>query len=256
MAHSAGTLICLGADEIVMGRMADLGPVDPSVANQFNPIVETQDIAQGKLPAPRPRIPISVEDLAAYLTLARERAGLEGGPSMVDAFRALTDKIHPLALGNIHRQHMLIRRLVRRLLGMHMSPSVEKERISQITENLTEKLYAHEYVMSREEAKNEMGLKVTYPSASLEAYMWSLYRLFEDYLCVDREVDVLGLLGSESRKYAIIESAAIESTNYLHVFAYRGWFTRKGQEMGYDGESAAWEQVIPRGVGNNEENSA
>jgi len=44
MAHSAGTLIALGADEIVMGAMGELGPVDPSVSNTFNPILETADM--------------------------------------------------------------------------------------------------------------------------------------------------------------------------------------------------------------------
>jgi membrane-bound ClpP family serine protease len=36
-AHSAGTLICLGADRIYMSKLATLSPIDPSVANAFNP---------------------------------------------------------------------------------------------------------------------------------------------------------------------------------------------------------------------------
>src|SRR5690242_11449194 len=36
-AHSAGTLICLGANEIYMSNLATLSPIDPSVANAFNP---------------------------------------------------------------------------------------------------------------------------------------------------------------------------------------------------------------------------
>lgn len=101
MAHSAGTMIALGADEIVMGPMAELGPVDPSVGNDFNPVLDPGDAPGGKLTIPRPRMPISVEDVSAYLTLAQERAGLSKRGSMVEAFKALTDRIHPLALGNI-----------------------------------------------------------------------------------------------------------------------------------------------------------
>lgn len=37
-AHSAATMICLGADEIVMGKMGEISPVDPTTANVFNPI--------------------------------------------------------------------------------------------------------------------------------------------------------------------------------------------------------------------------
>ena len=142
---------------------------------------------------------------------------------------------------------------------MHMSATEEREKIDQIAENLTEKLHAHEYIISREEAKNEMGLKVTYAGEDLEPTLWSLYRLYEDYLRIDREIDAVALLGDDNKKYAIIESAVIEGRKRLHVFAYRGWFSRKGQEINYDGESAGWEEVSlvhePLGekVGNNNE---
>ena len=36
-AYSAATLIALGADEIVMHPFGELGPIDPTVSNQFNP---------------------------------------------------------------------------------------------------------------------------------------------------------------------------------------------------------------------------
>src|SRR5439155_7129055 len=40
--HSAGTLIALGADGIVMSKIGQLSPVDPSTANLFNPILNPQ----------------------------------------------------------------------------------------------------------------------------------------------------------------------------------------------------------------------
>src|ERR1022692_2952311 len=36
-ADSAATLIALGADEIVMHPFGELGPIDPTVSNNFNP---------------------------------------------------------------------------------------------------------------------------------------------------------------------------------------------------------------------------
>jgi ClpP class serine protease len=36
-AFSAATLVALGADKIIMHKMGCLGPIDPSVANAFNP---------------------------------------------------------------------------------------------------------------------------------------------------------------------------------------------------------------------------
>src|SRR2546426_9356965 len=38
-AHSAAILICLGADEIVMGEMGQLSPIDPTTYNVFNPLI-------------------------------------------------------------------------------------------------------------------------------------------------------------------------------------------------------------------------
>ena len=95
-AHSAGTTLVLGADEIVMGPMGELGPVDPSVANIFNPLIDEKDPQKGN-------IPISVEDLSAYMTLIREK-GLSDPNVFSTALKALTDRVHPLALGNVHRQ--------------------------------------------------------------------------------------------------------------------------------------------------------
>ncbi len=37
-AYSAASLLALGADEIVMHPFAELGPIDPTVANEFNPV--------------------------------------------------------------------------------------------------------------------------------------------------------------------------------------------------------------------------
>ena len=54
-AYSAGTLIALGANEIVMGKMGELGPIDPSVANSFNPQDPNNPVA---------KIPVSVEDVS------------------------------------------------------------------------------------------------------------------------------------------------------------------------------------------------
>ena len=70
--HSGGTEICLGADRVVMTRLAELSPVDPSVANFFNPVDKTAK-----------HIPISVEDLRAYFEFANTRAKLRvrGQPS-------------------------------------------------------------------------------------------------------------------------------------------------------------------------------
>lgn len=39
--HSSGTLLALGARRIIMTRLSELSPIDPTTANQFNPREET-----------------------------------------------------------------------------------------------------------------------------------------------------------------------------------------------------------------------
>ena len=67
-AHSAGTMIALGADEIVMSDLSEISPIDPSIANIFNP----SDPAN-----PQNKILISVEDVIAYFDLAKNKFGIK-----------------------------------------------------------------------------------------------------------------------------------------------------------------------------------
>ena len=225
MAHSAGTLICLGADEIVMGAMGELGPVDPSVSNQFNPVQSSEDSPGGKSPSPRPRLPISVEDVTSYLQLASEKAGLDVA-GMNTAFSSLTKEIHPLALGNIMRQHTLIRHLARRLLLLHMDEETDKERVELIAETLTEKLYAHNYLITRNEAEH-MGLKVSKPSDKVEECIWSLFKLYEGFLNIDKEIDIDSMARAKNSTYLCTDAALIESVAFYDAYSYRGSIERK-----------------------------
>ncbi len=166
-AHSAGTTLATGANEIVMHRMGELGPTDPSVANPFNPEDPTD-------PSHQRRLPISVEDVNAYVALIRDHVQV-GSEDLAALLDPLTSAVHPLALGNIYRQHLLIRTMGSRLLATHLDPDKDSDRIEKIMEVLTEKLYYHGYPVSRQEARDVVGLPVTFAGPELEADMWALY---------------------------------------------------------------------------------
>ncbi len=145
-AHSAGTLLSLGADEIVMTRYATLSPIDPTVANAFNP----QDPA-----VPGNRLPIAVEDVMAFLQLAKDRT--DDHQLSDDAFRKLADSVHPLALGNVQRSINQIRQLARKMLALHELPADVK--IDTLVNALTTEFYSHQHLVNRREA-SEMGLPI------------------------------------------------------------------------------------------------
>ena len=215
-AYSSGTLICLGADEIVMTKMGELGPIDPSVINAFNP----QDPQN-----PSARVPVNVEDVYSYLALARELAGLSGEEHLAKVFTLLAERIHPLALGNVHRNYLLVRSLARRLLDLRHEPFSE-ERMRHIIDSLTEKLYAHNHMISRQEAAREIRLPVVFPSERLEQLLWELYEDFAAELLVNQPFNPREILRGSRTEF---EAAGgfVESEAAQDAFVFNGVIERR-----------------------------
>lgn len=171
-AHSAATMIALGADEIVCGPAAELGPIDPSLTTPFNP----------RDPRGNP-IPISVEAINSFLDLLRERIKFEEEESVLKSFEILCEKANPLTLGEIYRQHNYIRMVAKKLMQSWKEPPHEEIQKS-ITKALIEEMYYHGHAITRKEAK-EIGLKIVDAKPELEKVMWDL---LEEY---SKEMELL-----------------------------------------------------------------
>jgi hypothetical protein len=219
-AHSAGTMIALGADEIVMSDLSEISPIDPSTANVFNPI----DPAN-----PQARIPISVEDVMAYFDLAKNKFGIKSDEDLSRVFTKFVDsnpQIHPLALGNVNRIHNLIRILARRLLKSHATPLKETE-VDMIVDYFTEKLYSHQYFIGRKEAKEDLGLKtVVDADVALSKVMTDLWEEYNKELDFgkmwnpENELGMNTMQTTKNYKIAYIESSQL-SINYDISVEYR-----------------------------------
>lgn len=167
-AHSAGTMLCLGADELLMGDGAELSPIDPTTGNQFNPRDPTNQANQ---------FGISVEDVTAYFDFAREVAGIREEQYILDVLRQLTANVHPLALGNVQRVYLLIGRLARELLALHLNR--DEKVFDTIVSGLTTRFYSHLHAISRKEAQSLLGdTWVRAPEASEAAAIDPLFRAF------------------------------------------------------------------------------
>ncbi|MBM7624860.1 SDH family Clp fold serine proteinase [Sporohalobacter salinus] len=209
-AYSAGTLICLGANEIVMGKMGELGPIDPTVANAFNPQNPNN---------PEAKIPISVEDVSAYLDLAQERFNIKSEDNLINALSYLVDQVHPLALGNVRRNYLLIRSTAKKLLSLHSLG--DDEAITQnIINYLTEKLHAHNYMIPRKEAA-DIQLPVKYPSSELENLLWQLYEDYEKELELRKPFQPLDYRDNDSNNFQVC-GGYIESQSALDKFIFTG----------------------------------
>lgn len=223
--HSAGTTLALAADEIVMHRMGELGPIDPSVSNAFNPPTPGQ--------ADEAKVNISVEDVNAYLGLAKDLAEV-GDDGAQAVFDRLASSLHPLALGNVHRQYLLIKSMGRRLLLLHMDEAQEKAEIDRILDVLAEKMYYHGYPISRREAKDYVGLKISYPPVGLEDLMWELHLAYDGDLHPDTHV-LDPTPGAIAKTTTIeVDSGVIESTHALHVLTQTGKASPSPNNAGLD----------------------
>lgn len=168
-AYSAASLIALGADEIIMHPFAELGPIDPTVSNDFNP----KEDPTGR------RLGISVEDVKAYVNFIKTTVGITHEEELVKAIEILAQKVHPLALGNVERFISQSRMIARKILRTHMNNGVDHI-IDEIVENMASKLYFHGHPINRKEAKEDLKLKVKLNiPEDLESSMWELYKDFE-----------------------------------------------------------------------------
>ena len=205
-AQSAATLLSLGADNIIMTKKAELGPIDPTLVRAT---------AEGGGTAFAQEI--TVEDVNSFLAFIKEKANINDQAALAQVVKTLADQVGPLTLGTINRQNSHIRLVARKLVASQKE-KVDEERMNAIIEILTEKMYSHGHSIGRAEAK-DIGLKIQYPDSSTEDLIWRLYLLYEEHLKLNEPVDPeLELGDDEEKQIDNMEIALIESVQKLHIF--------------------------------------
>ena len=215
-AHSAATLISLGADKVIMGKKAELSPIDPTL----------RKMTAGEITGPPQEI--SVEDVNSYISFVRERANINDQSALAQMTAILANNLAPLTLGSVNRQNSHIRLVARKLLTSRKE-KLDEAKINSIIETLTEKIYSHGHAIGRKEAQ-EIGLPIEMPEEPLETTLWNLYLKYEEFLKFDETLDPLVMLtGKEEEHLEKIPIALIESENKMHIFTTRIDFKRKRQ---------------------------
>lgn len=215
-AHSAGTLISLGADKIVMSKLGELTPVDPTTGHPFNPQNPVN---------PQQRLEISVEDLNSYFLFAKEKGGVKD-EQMVEAHKMLVDKLHPLSIGNAYRAYRMARMLTERLLWLHMDKKTEEEKIKKIVKEITGDITIHAYPIDRDEAA-DLGLKIEKVKEDQDKFMRELYDEYAKEMKFGQQFHPNELLlGKEMAEIERV-GAYLESTD----LSYQFMFTGKVQKM-------------------------
>ena len=215
-AHSTATLICLGADNVVMTKQATLGPIDPSVNGPLNPPIPGQGTAT---------LPVSVEDVAGFMDLARKELHVKGQAELLGLMTKLAEKVHPLVLGNVYRSRAQIQMLAEKLLAFHWNgPQRKKRRIISV---LCTEAGSHDYTISRREARDDLGLKIETPSMELYELINKIYQNIRDELELLNPFNLNTVLGANQNVSYSFRQALVESlTGGSHYFATEGALSR------------------------------
>lgn len=161
-AQSAGTLMCLGADSIMMTKQAALGPIDPSVMRPLNPQVPGG--------ATTSRVPVSVESINGFIDFARDTLG--DGADLTQVFLHLASTVNPLVLGDAYRARGQIRMLASRLMK---GKGRAADSIDKALSFLCSESGSHDYTINRREAISELGLPITRPNAEQYGLVKDIY---------------------------------------------------------------------------------
>ncbi len=212
-------MTALGADEIILGAHAELGPIDPimNIQRFMGQPGGGQTLVQEQ---------INVEDVMAYLKFTQERGKLSDQAALTASLTKLTERLDAVALGAVYRTHSHIRDVARRVLLSRNRPA-EKRVLKSIIESLAEKVYAHGHAIGLSAAR-EIGLPAVAAPPELDRMMWALLLEYEKDLKLLSPIDPAAAVAhtdpfTEDAVIAVIESTGMtyEFTGRIEIHAVR-----------------------------------
>lgn len=159
-AFSAATLIALGANEIVMHPYGNLGPTDPQIHNRNK------------------NVQFGAQDLAAFLTFARDEVGLTDQAPLLELFKKFAEEVGFVGIGVAARSSQLTASMAEKLLRLHMTSENQAQKAKVISEAINTKFFHHGYPVSKSEAK-DIGLPIADDDVEVESLMWDIWRDIE-----------------------------------------------------------------------------
>lgn len=158
---SAATMLALGADEIHMGPLSFLTPVDTSLEHQLGPVDPRNEIAF-----------VGQDEVQRVISLWEKHAPEKD----INPFQELYRHLHPLVIGAVDRATSLSIRLCTEILRYHLDDQAEAERIANA---LNSQYPAHEYPITPNEAR-KLGLKVKPLDPTLNQMLLDLNHLYSE----------------------------------------------------------------------------
>jgi ClpP class serine protease len=235
-ALSAGTLIALGADRIVMLPYSHLSPIDPATT-----FLDPEKGDQQR---------IEIQDVVGYIEFVKEKFGITEQSALVEAMKMLTQQIKPASLGSINRAHSLIRSLAKKMIDLHSKRVSEKQR-KDIIEHLTEKLFSHNHLINRKEAQELIGFDdiVEFADAPTEKAAKALNNYYKELHQERDNFDPMKYLkDGEVETIYSLPRAVFETSGYGYRFVSKFQISRipdpsGRQQISVNGISHTWENI-------------
>ncbi|HEY9162913.1 MAG TPA: peptidase [Desulfomonilia bacterium] len=174
-AKSAATVITLGAKEILMTVIAELGPIDPIIQHPYKPDV---------------RVPArSIKDFFAFLISTESTEKILVDPQFKAQMSSLLD---PYLIGTYQTALNSSKQIAEKLLKENALKD-RPELIDETVKKLSETYYSHSYVIDRNEAR-EIGLNVinTETVSELDQYVRLLLRVYQQFMTQNNVIKLIG----------------------------------------------------------------
>ncbi len=158
---SAATMLALGADDIHMGPLAFLTPIDTSLEHPLGPLDPRNE-----------SIDVGQDELHRVVTLWEQHSPARD----VNPFQELFKYLHPLVIGAVDRATSLSIRLCTETLCYHLDDSDEAARIAKA---LNEDYPSHEYPITLRGAR-ALGLDVKELGPEMNHALLELNHLYSE----------------------------------------------------------------------------
>jgi hypothetical protein len=160
-AKSAATLLCLGADELLMGSASEVGPIDPriQVRDQYGRLVN-----------------ISAVSIRDALDLLEGRS--KGSPEKALLYGPLLEKVDINLVGEYERALKSSEQFAGKLLTKYML-SKDHAKAAEVAKALSTGYWSHGYPINSVEARDGLGLNAVDAPKDLWQIMWQLHKLYD-----------------------------------------------------------------------------
>jgi hypothetical protein len=157
---------------------------------------------------------VSVESIKGFVQLAKEEFDIKDSGNMTQILTVLSNKVHPIVLGDVFRALTQIRMLAKNLLVKQFKDTEEnKDKIDNIVKFLCSESGSHDYTINRTEAKNNLGLNIEEPKPEFYKLIMKIYKDIANELEIKNPfIPAVILSDNDSQEY-ICKRAIIESTS-------------------------------------------